>query len=238
MNRSVVTWRRAVLVLAAAVLLTAAVVQAQRGRPAKRAAAARAQKSRAAKGPPSLNGFTLADCSIPVRRILGGGVAKDGIPALTRPKAVPAEKARHLRPHHLVIGVAIEDEQRAYPLRVLVWHENVNDVLGDKPIAVTYCPLCDSAVVFEREVGGEVREFGVSGLLWNSNVLLYDRQEPGRDESLWSQLSMKAVCGPAAKEELALTPLPSELVSWSQWRARYPGTEVVADPIRRSRYGT
>ena len=111
-----------------------------------------------------------------------------GFPSLTNPKLLTVSEAIYLEDHDRVIGVRFGGEARAYPLRVLNWHEAVNDTVGAKAIAVTYCPLCDSSLVFDRDVGGEVREFGISGKLWNSNVLLYDRQKDSRQESLWSQL--------------------------------------------------
>ena len=173
--------------------------------------------------------FDLSHCVIPREQIVSGGPGKDGIPAITDPAVVPASSAGYLRQDEPIIGVEVEGEARAYPLRVLVWHENVNDTLGGQPIAVTYCPLCHSSVVFNRKVGGEVREFGISGLLWNSNVLLYDRQRgSGKKESLWSQVGMRAVCGPAARRGLRLEALSSQLLSWQRWRQRHPETTVLS----------
>lgn len=160
---------------------------------------------------------------IPRDEIHAGGPPKDGIPALTNPKTVQASAAG-LAPADRVIGVVIDGEARAYPLRILNWHEIVNDTLGGKPIAVTYCPLCDSAVVFDRTIGGEVREFGVSGLLYNSNVLMYDRQEDEAKESLWSQMMLAAVVGPAAQEGLELELLPAQLTTWESWSATHAKT--------------
>ena len=174
------------------------------------------------------NGFYLQDCTIPAGQIVRGGPRRDSIPALTRPRLLPARANFFLRPDDPVIGVAVTDEARAYPLQILVWHEVVNDMLGGRPIAVTDCPLCHSAITFDRLAGGQVREFGVSGLLWNSNLLIYDRRPFGLPESLWSQAAMKAVCGPEARRGTELTPLASELVSWENWRTRYPETTVIS----------
>lgn len=160
---------------------------------------------------------------IPKDEILSGGPPKDGIPSLTYPETVEASQAR-LVPNDRVIGVVIGGEARAYPLRILNWHEIANDRLGGKDIAVTYCPLCDSAVVFDRDVGGEVREFGVSGLLYNSNVLMYDRQPEEERESLWSQLMLAAVVGPAAEQGLDLDILPAQLTTWESWVEQHPET--------------
>jgi len=172
--------------------------------------------------------FDLTTSLIPNGEILSGGPPKDGIPALTHPKALPAGEAAYLNDDDRVIGVAFGVAARAYPLRILNWHENINDTLGGQAIAVTYCPLCDSAVVFDRNVAGRVLEFGISGRLYNSNVLLYDRQPAGRKESLWSQLQMRAVTGPAAEKGLTLSPLPAELTSWGAWRERFPETTVLS----------
>ncbi len=160
---------------------------------------------------------------IPKNEIYAGGPPKDGIPALTNPRTVSAISSG-LQPADRVIGVVIGGEPRAYPLRILNWHEIANDTLGGRDIAVTYCPLCDSAVVFDRRVDGEVREFGVSGLLYNSNVLMYDRQGDESAESLWSQMMLKAVVGPAAERGLKLEVLPAQLTTWSAWVARHPQT--------------
>lgn len=183
--------------------------------------------------------FNMEHCLIPPRLIVSGGPPKDGIPALTNPKVLPAGQAGYLRPGDMVVGVRVGQAARAYPHRILVWHENVNDTLVGTPIAVSYCPLCNSAVVFDRRVGGEVREFGISGMLFNSNVLLYDRQGDPDEESLWSQLQMRAVCGPAAEERLRLEALPSEMVRWEDWRRRHPQTTVLSPDTGWSRdYGS
>ena len=181
------------------------------------------------------NGFDVSFSLVPVERILRGGPPKDGIPALTRPETIGARDAAFLGPDDLVIGVALGGEARAYPLRILVWHENANDVVGDVPVAVTYCPLCNSALVFDRRVGDRVLEFGVSGLLVDSNVLLYDRHAPLGRESLWSQVQMRAVTGPAAREGRQLRLLPSSLTTWARWREAHPETTVLSPGTGHSR---
>ncbi len=160
---------------------------------------------------------------IPKEEVFRGGPPKDGIPALTGPQTVPQDEA-DLSPDDRVIGVSIGGESRAYPLRILNWHEIANDELGGRQIAVTYCPLCDSSAVFDRDIGGEVREFGVSGLLYNSNVLMYDKQDDESQESLWSQMLFKAVTGPAAREGLELSLLPAQVTTWEAWRRQHPDT--------------
>lgn len=184
------------------------------------------QESSADNAAASLQHFEVRPGSfslIPLDEIHSGGPPKDGIPALSNPKTVRASAAG-LAPADRVIGVMMDGEARAYPLRILNWHEIANDTLGGKPIAVTYCPLCDSAVVFDRNIGGEVREFGVSGLLYNSNVLMYDRQKDAAKESLWSQMMLAAVVGPAAEAGLELELLPAQLTTWESWLAKYPET--------------
>jgi hypothetical protein len=176
------------------------------------------------------NGFDVSFSRVPLDQILRGGPPKDGIPALTDPPVRPADRADDLRADDWVIGVRIGSDARAYPLRILVWHEAVNDTLGGMPVLVTYCPLCNSALVFDRNVGGQVREFGISGLLYNSNLLLYDRQPVPSQESLWSQGMMRAVTGPAAWAGLRLTPIPSEMLPWGEWKKRYPQTTVLSFP--------
>jgi hypothetical protein len=187
-------------------------------------------------------GFPTQPATIPLEQIVAGGPPKDAIPALTRPAIVGADAADYLIDKDLVIGVQRGDVARAYPLRILDWHEVVNDVVGGEPIVVTYCPLCRSALVFDAEAGGKVREFGVSGLLWNSNVLLYDRHEDPAEESLWSQGLSEAVVGVAAGEGLKLSLVASDTTPWGDWKARHPHTEVLSintgyrRPYRKTAY--
>ncbi len=168
--------------------------------------------------------FDLTETSIPVSQILRGGPPKDGIPAISKPQFITAADADFLNPEDVVIGVAIKTSARAYPLRIMNYHEIVNDHVADTPIAVTYCPLCDSVCVFDCRTPLGDREFGVSGLLYNSNVLMYDRG--GKPESLWSQLKTKGVSGPGLDQ--ALKTLPVELTTWNDWKTRYPETEVLS----------
>jgi len=115
------------------------------------------------------------------------------------------------------------------------WHEIINDCVGGRPIAVTYSPLCDSVVVFDRCVGGETLEFGVSGLLYNSNLLMYDRRPDAVGESLWSQLQFRAVAGPAAKKGRTLEIMPAVVVPWAAWVDRHAETTIVLPDPRRKR---
>ena len=172
--------------------------------------------------------FDISYILVPRSEIMYGGVVKDGIPALSNPAIVPADRADQIHPTDIVVGVTIGDEARAYPIRILDRHENVNDVLGGTPIAVSYCPLCRSALVFDRRIGGSVREFGISGFVWNSNLLLYDRQTYGWEESLWSQVQMRAVTGPAARKGLRMKLLPAELTTWAKWAQNHPNTTMLS----------
>ena len=169
--------------------------------------------------------FDLGNAIIDRRQIHSGGPPKDGIPALTKPRFVSAEDADYLAPEDRVIGVARGDDIRAYPLAILNYHEVVNDTVDGTPLAVTYCPLCDSATVFDRRTSLGEREFGVSGLLFNSNVLMYDRS--GESDSLWSQGMARGVTGPGANEQLTMLPL--ELTTWAVWSGRHPRTRVLSN---------
>jgi len=180
-----------------------------------------------------MNGFDLSNAEIPMEEIHSGGPPRDGIPSIDRPVFESVEEAdRWLRKKDMVVSVEKGGEVRAYPLRILVWHEIVNDRFGTDPVAVTYCPLCGTAMVFDAVIDGMTRTFGVSGLLYNSDVLMYDRQT----ESLWSQLAMKAVSGPALGNELEL--MPSEHLEWERWKEQNPSGRVLSRETGTSRnYG-
>ncbi len=181
--------------------------------------------------PQSSGSFDLRNVRVPAGEIRSGGPPKDGIPAVSQPKFTTARQASFLQPRDRVIGVTDGEIARAYPLRILNYHEIVNDRFGDVPIAVTYCPLCDSAVVFDRRTPLGEREFGVSGLLYNSNVLMYDRG--GQPESLWSQIMTTGISGAGADQPLATLPL--QLTTWEDWASRYPNTLVLSDQTGFSR---
>ena len=170
------------------------------------------------------NGFDLSGAAIPAAEILQGGPPKDGIPSIDSPVFAAAAEADFIQNGDLILGVFTGGEARAYPINILNWHEIVNDIIGGKPVAVTYCPLCGSGVVFSSEVGGKTLEFGVSGLLYNSDVLLYDRQT----HSLWSQLLRRAVSGEYSGENLAV--LPVQHTTWRDWREQYPDTKILLPP--------
>ncbi|MDE0243603.1 MAG: DUF3179 domain-containing protein [Candidatus Kaiserbacteria bacterium] len=162
---------------------------------------------------------TLA--SINLNDVLSGGVRKDGIPAITDPVFLPLAET-DVRESARGILVQHNGMSRFYPYSILVWHEIVNDTLDDLSIAVTYCPLCDSALVFDRLVQGTLLQFGVSGLLFESNLLMYDTAT----ESLWSQSNRRSVVGTYTGTELSLVPF--QVLRLSEVREKYPTTEVLS----------
>lgn len=177
--------------------------------------------SLAAQAAVELHGFDISTSLVPVDEIMLGGPPRDGIPAIDRPVFVGAGEAGFLTDDDRVLGLFHKGEARAYPLKIMDWHEVVNDRVGDDSIAVTYCPLCLTGIAFD--VGSEgSRTFGVSGLLYNSNVLLYDRET----ESLWSQLKMRAISGP--EKGKSLEPVPLQHTSWAAWRDQHPDTRVLS----------
>ncbi|MGL1832531.1 DUF3179 domain-containing protein [Rhodocyclaceae bacterium SMB388] len=168
------------------------------------------------------NGFDLTGASVPIDEIHHGGPPRDGIPSIDQPRFVAAAEADFLKPDDRVLGFHRSGIARAYPIAILNWHEVVNDRIGGEPIAVTFCPLCGTGMVFSTRVDGRDLTLGVSGLLYNSDVLLYDRQT----ESLWSQIMSEAVSGPMKGARLAF--LPTAHTTWSDWRARHPDTKVLS----------
>ncbi|HKK17333.1 MAG TPA: DUF3179 domain-containing (seleno)protein, partial [Opitutales bacterium] len=166
-------------------------------------------------------GFDLGNASIPVDAIHRGGPPPDGIPSIDEPKFTPAAEVNYLEAEDTIIAFEKDGVARAYPFRILIWHEIVNDRVAGQAIAVVYCPLCGTAMVFDRRYGDQTLDFGVSGLLYNSDVLMFDRQT----KSLWSQLGMKAVAGKFVGTELEW--LPSEQTTWAAWKAENPEGEVL-----------
>lgn len=190
--------------------------------------------------------FALTPSLLPEGSIVSSGTPRNGIRAMSDPKFFtrlefethPDRKIKKLLVSaDRVVGVAIGDDARAYPLRILNWHEVVNDTVGGVPIAVTYHPLCDSVAVFDRRVGEDTFEFRISGLLYNSSQLLFPHQAKPGGESLYSQLLAKAVTGPDAEAGKTLTVLPSKIVSWGDWKTLHPETKVLEpDPLFRKQY--
>ena len=162
--------------------------------------------------------------SFPFREVVSGGPPKDGIPALNNPTFVGALGVNYLSENDLVLGVVINGEARAYPHNIGWWHEIVNDVVGDHPISVTFCPLTGTGLVFdaEDENGGQF-ELGVSGLLFNNNLIMYDRRD---DTSLYPQIYFTGVQGPRTGESLKLLPVVE--TTWATWKRLHPDTRVIA----------
>ena len=163
---------------------------------------------------------------IRLEEIVWGGVAKDGIPALINPIHVAPNQAGYLDPNELVFGVEINGDARAYPLRILDWHEMFNDVVGGVPVALAYCTLCGSGILFETLVEGrsEPFVFGSSGFLYRSNKLMYDRQT----NSLWNQFLGRPVVGPLTGSGLEFKIRPVAITRWGDWRDRHPQTKVLS----------
>lgn len=163
--------------------------------------------------------------AVPFGEILSGGPPRDGIPSIDAPafEPVPALGAR-LAGREPVMSLEIDGDARAYPLSILVWHEIVNDEVAGRPVAVTYCPLCNSGVVFERIVAGEVTTFGTTGKLRHSDLVMYDRAT----ESWWQQFEGRAIVG--ARTGDVLTRLPARLESFADFAARHSGGRVLVPP--------
>lgn len=171
----------------------------------------------------TMNGFDLDGALVPATEILSGGPPKDGIPAIDKPVFIKASAAKNMRDDERVLAITRNGISKAYPVRIMNWHEIVNDRFGDETIAITYCPLCGSGIAFKADVANRSLRFGVSGLLYNSDVLLYDRQT----QSLWSQILSKAVTGPMKGS--MLTAIPITHTSWADWRKQQPDTLVLSD---------
>lgn len=164
--------------------------------------------------------------------ILSGGPPKDGIPALSDPNFIAAADETRLGMREPVITVELDGEvPRAYPIRYLTWHEIANDVIGEVPVAVTFCPLCNSGIVFDRRVNGELRTFGVSGKLRNSDMVMYDRET----ESWWQQAIGEGIVGVHTGDQLVQ--LPAWMESWEEFLARNPDGAVMDQPPWPRNYG-
>ena len=163
---------------------------------------------------------------IRLEEVVWGGVVKDGIPALTNPKLVPAKDARYLTKDELVFGVSINGDVRAYPFRMLDWHEMFNDVIGGVPVSLAYCTLCGSGILFETTVEGRDKPFvfGSSGFLYRSNKLMYDTET----NSLWNQFTGRPVVGALVGSGIELKTRPVAITRWADWLKSNPGTKVLS----------
>ena len=173
-------------------------------------------------GARTMNGFDVSDASIPADEIFKGGPPRDGIPALSNPKYIDPKEATYLSGDDRIMGVLIEGIPYAYPVGIMNYHEIVNHETDQGQWLISYCPLCGTGMVFDAEVNGKELTFGVSGLLYNSDLLMYDRQT----ESLWSQIEGRAVSGPLKGTALEL--MPSQLTTWKAWRQQHTDTRVLS----------
>ncbi|MFK7834884.1 MAG: DUF3179 domain-containing protein [Sulfitobacter sp.] len=165
--------------------------------------------------------------------IQSGGPPKDGIPAIDAPKFLRVADERRIDPREPVIAVEVAGAQpRAYPIRYLMWHEIVNDSVGGVPVAVTFCPLCNSGITFDRRVQGRVLTFGVTGKLRRSDMVMYDRET----QSWWQQAEGLGIVG--VQTGVTLKQLPTWMESWAEFKARNPDGLVMAEPAFNRDYGT
>jgi hypothetical protein len=152
-----------------------------------------------------------------------GCPARDCFASIDNPKYVEAGDAGHVSDEDVVLALSMDGEHRAWPARILDHHEIVNDTIAGVPVAITWCPLCGSAVGIIREVDGQVTEFGVSGVLYNSDLVIYDRTT----ETLWDQIEAKGIVGPLTGTELELVPVT--MTRWGKWKDAHPDTLVLSD---------
>lgn len=171
--------------------------------------------------------------SVPFDEILSGGPPKDGIPAIDDPKFVPVGEADGwLGDREPIVVVEYEGEVRGYPWQILIWHEIVNDEIGGLPLSVTYCPLCNTAIAFDRRVGDLLLDFGTTGKLRHSDLVMYDRQT----ETWWQQATGEAIIGELTGTTLTFLSAPT--VSWADFKKEYPEAEVLSRDTGFSRsYG-
>jgi Protein of unknown function (DUF3179) len=176
------------------------------------------------RNPGLTNGFTtdFSKRAVPLSEFQSGGPGKDGIPAIDEPRFVATEEVDFLEPKEPVVAAEVHGRARAYPIQILIWHEIVNDTLGGVPIAVTFCPLCNTAIVFDRRLGKRILEFGTTGNLRNSDLVMYDRQT----ESWWQQFGGRALVGELTGSKLEQ--LPGRIVAWRDFRAEHPGGQVLS----------
>lgn len=196
---------------------------------------------------PTTYGFDLNHLSIPKESLTGSGNPRDFLRSLDSPAVIPgsaiaprneSERMKYAVSTDRVIGITVNGESRAYPLQMMNVHEIVNDTLGGVPIAVTYSPLCDSAVIFNRKIRGSIVKFGVSGLLVNSNLVMYEtpdapvataEKNPAASSisSLWSQLAFRAIAGPESAKETSLILMPgTQVCTWAAWFLLHPETTI------------
>lgn len=176
----------------------------------------------------------FARSTVPLVQIEPGGPPKDGIPSIDRPQFITtSEASAFLLEDEPVMVVRRGSDARAYPLQILIWHEIVNDAVGSEPVVITYCPLCNTALAFSRSVEGRVLDFGTTGNLRHSDLVMYDRQT----ESWWQQATGEAIVGTFAGKQLQF--VPASIIAYQDFRAAYPAGRVLARPDGFARpYGT
>jgi len=161
--------------------------------------------------------------SVSYDEILSGGPPKDGIPAIDAPSYVSIEEASEwINDREPIIAVEVDGTVRAYPLQILIWHEIVNDELNEKPLVVSFCPLCNTAIAFEREFDGQILDFGTTGRLRYSNLIMYDRQS----ETWWQQATGVGIAGKYTDEQLTF--YPAVMISWVDFKSQYPDGDVLS----------
>jgi hypothetical protein len=169
---------------------------------------------------------------VPLSEFQPGGPGKDGIPAIDEPSFVGVEEADFLEPDEPVVALELNGDGRAYPIQILIWHEIVNDVVGATPVAVTFCPLCNTALVFDRRVRGRTLDFGTTGNLRDSDLVMYDRQT----ESWWQQFGGHALVGRYAGVRLERA--PARIVAWREFQRLHPQGRVLSRETGHARpYG-
>ncbi|MDX2379085.1 MAG: DUF3179 domain-containing protein [Acidimicrobiia bacterium] len=183
--------------------------------------------------PSGLDDYPIAVDELPeLARLRSGGPPPDGIPAVDSPVFYSAESVDYLGPNDPVVALEIDGDARAYPLEVMVWHEIVNDTVGGVPVAVAYCPLCNSVTVFDRRIEDRVLDFGTSGLLFNSSLVMFDRQT----ETLWSHFAGRPLYGELGEAELV--DYPATIVGFETWRESNPDGLVLSPETGHDRpYG-
>lgn len=229
MTRSRRHGARRIVAVGAAVVLLASACAGPDG-PADRTALSvptRAVDGSAKEDVPSALRQAIDDPSLPKPlvdpgEVSSGGPPPDGIPAVDKPKFVSPASVDWLSSDEPVLALEIAGEQRAYPVQIMIWHEIVNDQVAGTPVTVTYCPLCNSALAFQRRLGDRLLTFGVSGFLYRSDLVMYDRQT----ESLWSQIEGRAIAGHLTGR--VLDRVPVQTVTWDQWRQAHPEGKVLS----------
>jgi hypothetical protein len=174
----------------------------------------------------------FSKATVSLDTIFSGGPPKDGIPSIDDPRFERARDISWLGDREPVIRLELDENVKAYPLQILIWHEIVNDRIGSVPVSVTYCPLCNSSIVFDRRLDNEVLDFGTTGLLRNSDLVMYDRQS----ETWWQQFTGKGIVGKYSGRDLKM--IPSRVIAFGEFRKEHPDAEVLARPVPpRRNYG-